>query len=53
MKFFALKPSRERRSRPGAVDRRAGDLPRRDAVKKVDRTAKPAGGTGYKPREPE
>jgi len=47
------KPQRERRSRPGAEERRAGDVPRRDAVKKVDRTAKPAGWTGYRPRKPE
>ncbi len=51
----AKKPKqvRERRSRPGAEERKIGDVPRRDAIKKVDRTAKPAGWTGYKPRKPE
>ncbi|MDH4458127.1 MAG: pseudouridine synthase [Nevskia sp.] len=47
------RPQRERRSRPGAEERKIGDVPRRDAVKKIDRTAKPAGWTGYKPRKPE
>ena len=51
----AKKPKqvRERRSRPGAEERKIGDVPRRDAIKKIDRTAKPAGWTGYKPRKPE
>lgn len=49
----APKPPRERRSRPGGAERKAGDVPRRDAIKKVDRTAKPAGWTGYRPRKPE
>ncbi len=51
----AKKPKqvRERRSRPGAVERKIGDVPRRDAIKKVDRTAKPEGWRGYKPRKPE
>ena len=47
------KPPRERRSRPGGAERKAGDVPRRDAIKKVDRTAKPATWTGYRPRKPE
>ncbi|WP_293388032.1 pseudouridine synthase [Nevskia sp.] len=47
------KEPRERRSRPGAEERKIGDVPRRDAIKKVDRKAKPEGWTGYKPRKPE
>lgn len=49
----AAKPARERRSRPGAEERKVGDVPRRDAIKKVDRKAKPDGWKGYKPRKPE
>lgn len=47
------KPPRERRSRPGAEERKVGDVPRRDAIKKIDRKAKPDGWKGYKPRKPE
>lgn len=51
-------PKKVKTRRPGLskTERRERDLaegaPRRDAAKKVDRYAKPAGWTGYKPRKP-
>lgn len=51
-------PKKAKSRRPGLTreDRRERDLaegaPRRDAAKKIDRNAKPAGWTGYKPRKP-